>query len=140
MLGKYTSLLGQSQLLRVQVFFEIQNDFLLGDYLAKGAGLQSSICCQILNCLLLVCEFPQNHFFGARKGARKMGGTTPFSPPIFLGPKPGVWGDIWAPKRGPEKWGETPPSLPPFFWALSRGFGGTFGPQKLSFKGVRRQG
>ena len=40
----------------------------------------------------------QNHFFGARKGARKMGGNTPFSPPNFLGPKPEVWGDI-----GPQK-------------------------------------
>ena len=35
------------------------------------------------------------------------------------------------PKR--LKTGNTP-SLPPFFWDLSRGFGGTFGPQKLSFK------
>ena len=37
----------------------------------------SNSTCQILNCLLLVCEFPQTYFFGARKGARKMGGNTP---------------------------------------------------------------
>ena len=52
------------------------------------------LSCQILICLLWFFwgRFsPKTSFFGAWKGARKMGGNEPFHPPFFEGPKPVVW-------------------------------------------------